>query len=244
MKNSLQTILGELKLKWIAENLNAELVNAARKKTDPEKLLERLLAGELAAKKERAAQTRLRRARIPTLKTLDQFNFGWPEKINHDLVRHLFNLRFLEEKTNIVFIGTVGVGKTHLASALAYKVCQQGRNVIFTSAISMIQNLEGAIRKGALQMEMRKYANAHLLIIDELGYLPINRQGSNIMFQVINERYEKASTIITTNRAYQDWAQFFDDDPTATSALLDRILHHCETVVIEGDSYRMKDKQR
>lgn len=244
MQNALQTILGELKLKWIAENIDTELANAARKKADPEKLLERLFAGELTAKKERAAQTRLRRASIPTLKTLDQFNFGWPGKINADLVRHLFTLRFLKEKSNIIFIGTVGVGKTHLASALAYKVCQQGKNVIFTSAISMIQNLEAAIRKGTLQMEMRKYASAHLLVIDELGYLPINRQGSNLMFQVINERYEKASTIITTNRAYQDWAQFFNDDPTTTSALLDRILHHCETVIIEGESYRMKDRQR
>lgn len=244
MQNPLQTLLDDLKLKWIAENLNAELAAAARKKTAPEKLLERLFAGELAAKRERAAVTRLRRARIPTLKTLDRFDFGWPSEINADLVRHLFTLRFLEEKNNIVFIGTVGTGKTHLASALAYKVCQKGENVIFTSAIGMIQNLEAAIRKGTLKAEMRKYANAHLLVIDELGYLPINRQGSNLMFQVINERYEKASTIITTNRAYQDWAQFFDDDPTATSALLDRILHHCETVIIEGESYRMKDRQK
>lgn len=230
-----------LRLKWIAQNLEDELSAAARKKRTPEQLLDRLLTGENEAKKQRAADNRLKKARIPVIKTLEQFNLTWPKKINKDLVRHLFTLRFLNDATNIVFIGSVGVGKTHLAAAIAYQACQQGNNVLFTTAISMIQSLETAQINGTLKRELRRYITPTLLVIDELGYLPIDRQGADLLFQVISARYEQASTIITTNRAYKDWAPCFNDDPTVTAAVLDRICHHCETLLIEGTSYRMKN---
>jgi DNA replication protein DnaC len=235
-------IANELRLKWIPENLDSELAEAARKKRTPEQLIHRLLHGELEAKKIRSAETRLKKARIPVVKTLDQFTFSWPDEINKDLIRHLFTLRFLENATNVVLIGPTGVGKTHLASALAYEACCQGRNVLFTTAVGMIQALEAAHINGTLKREMRRYTSATCLAVDELGYLPVDRQGADLLFQVISARYERNSTIITTNRAFRDWAPCFNDDATVTAAVLDRICHHCEVILIKGKSYRMKHK--
>jgi DNA replication protein DnaC len=242
MSDTLQKTALDLRLKWIPENLDAELVDAARKKRTAEQLLQRLFTGELEAKKARAAEVRLKKARIPVVKTLDQFNFGWPSDINQDLVRHLCTLKFLDDATNVVFIGSVGVGKSHLAATLAHQACQQGMNVLFTTAVNMVQKLEAAHINGTLRRELRRHVTPSLLVIDELGYLPIDRQGANLLFQVISARYERGSTVITTNRAYKDWGPCFDNDATVTAAVLDRVCHHSETVIIKGPSYRMKDR--
>jgi DNA replication protein DnaC len=241
MTASIKRLTDELSLKWITENLDEELADAARNQRSPEKLIERLLAGELEAKKARSVATRLTKARIPVIKTLDQFNFAWPKKINADLVRHLFRLKFLEDSVNVVLIGGVGMGKTHLASALAYEACQCGKSVLFTSTVNMVQVLEAARIDGSLKRKLRRYTTPNLLVLDELGYLPVDREGANLLFQVIGTRYEHASTIITTNRVYNEWAPCFNDDHTVTAAVLDRVCHHVETVIIEGKSYRQKN---
>jgi DNA replication protein DnaC len=174
------------------------------------------------------------------IKTLDQFDWLWPKKINQTQIKNLFRLKFIEEKSNVVFIGSVGVGKSHIALALGYHACLKGHTVLFISAIDAINNLIAAQRAGRLKQELKKYLRPKLIILDELGYLPIDNNGADLLFQIISARYEQGSIIITTNRVFKEWAQIFNNDSTLTSALLDRLLHHTEAVVIEGKSYRMK----
>ena len=141
-----------------------------------------------------------------------------------------------------MFIGTVGLGKTHIASALGAEACQRGCRVLFTPAVDIINNLAAADGAAAFRKAMKRYTRPELLIIDELGYLPVDRVGAELLFQALGRRYEKASTVITTNRGYKEWAATFANDAALTSAVLDRVVHHCETVRIKGESYRMKDR--
>jgi len=232
----------ELKLAWIRENHEAEIARAARKNSSHQLLLERLLEGERQSRRAKATERRLRAAKLPGMHTLDSFDWAWPTKINADHIRHLAELNFMHSQTNVVFIGTVGLGKTHLASAIGRRACLQGKTVLFESAAAIVNNLTEARSKDMLKTAMRRYEKPQLLIIDELGYLPVDRVGAELLFQVFGNRYEKASTLITTNRPYKDWAQTFANDAVMTSAVLDRIMHHCETAVIEGPSYRMKNR--
>ena len=169
-----------------------------------------------------------------------QFDWSWPKKINQPQVKNLFRLKCIEEKSNIVFIGSVGVGKTHIATALGYQACLKNNTVLFTSAIDAVNNLIAAQHAGQLKQELKKYLKPSLLIMDELGYLPIDKKGADLLFQIISERYERGSIIITTNRVFKQWPEIFNNDSTLTSALLDRLLHHTEAVLIEGESYRMR----
>lgn len=139
-------------------------------------------------------------------------------------------------------MGTVGIGKTHLATALGYAACLEGHSVLFANAINVINELSAAQKSGALKSQLKKYLTPQLLILDELGYLPIDQHGADLLFQVISQRYERGSIALTTNKAYKQWPSIFNNDSTITSAVLDRLLHHAETIVIEGGSYRMKDQ--
>lgn len=237
----LKEALAELQLTWILENHDVELADAARKNRTGEELLLRLLRGEVDARHARAIDRRIREAKIKSARRLDDFDFSWPTEINRDHVRHIFTMGFLREKANVVFIGGVGLGKTHLAAALAREACFRRLPVLFTSAIDIVNNLVEAAARKALSSAIRRYAYPKLLVVDELGYLPLDKVGAEMLFQVFCARYEQASTIITTNRAYRDWSQTFANDLTITSAVLDRINHHCETVIIKGKSYRTKD---
>jgi DNA replication protein DnaC len=143
---------------------------------------------------------------------------------------------------NIIFLGGVGLGKSHLATAIGYEACLNGYSVLFAPAVDVINTLAAAQKEGRLKLELNKYIKPNLLILDELGYLPIDKRGADLLFQVISQRYERGALIITSNRAYKDWPEIFNQDGTLTSAILDRLLHHAETVVIDGKSYRMKDK--
>ena len=242
MSTAINTACNELKLSWIRDNYQEELAEAARKNRPHQLLLERLLNGETEARKARATQRCLRSARLPGIHTLDAFDWAWPGKINADHIRHLAGLSFMKTQTNIVFIGTVGLGKTHLASAIGRIACLRRQKVLFESAAAIVNTLIEAQSKGNLRATMRRYTKPSLLIIDELGYLPVDKIGAELLFQVFGERYEKASTIITTNRPYKEWTKTFANDAVMTSAVLDRIMHHCETVIIEGPSYRMKNR--
>ena len=234
--------LHTLKLTWMEEHLDEELADAARKNRTHQELIERLLVGEVELRRARAVERRIKAARIPASKTLAQFDWAWPKRINRDQVRHLFTLRFVEEKANAVFIGGTGLGKTHLACALAHEACQQNRHVLFAPAVTIINTLAAAQATNTLGRAINRYHAPELLVIDELGYLPVDRTGADLLFQVLGGRYEKGATVITTNRAYKDWAKTFANDTTLTAAVLDRVCHHCETVVVEGRSYRMKDR--
>jgi DNA replication protein DnaC len=204
--------------------------------------LARLVEGEFNQRRQRAIERKVRQARFPVLKTLEQFRWDWPKKINRLQVQNLFRLEFLAQKGNVVFLGNVGTGKTHLACALGYAACLEGYSVLFANAISVINDLTGAQKRGELKGEFKKYLAPELLLLDEIGYLPIDQYGADLLFQVISQRYERGSLIITTNKPFKQWPSIFNNDSTIASAVLDRLLHHAETVVIEGASYRMKDR--
>ena len=239
--NDLIKQLSDLKLPYIRENHETVAQLAARKQWTHVHYLSELITQEDNLRKDRTIQRRVRMARFPVVKTLDQFNWSWPKKINRAQIQNLFRLKFIEDRSNVVFIGGVGLGKTHLASALGYQACLKGQTVMFASAIDAINHLISAQRTERLKQELKKYQKPSLLILDELGYLPIDKNGSDLLFQIISQRYERGSIVITTNRVFKDWPQIFNNDSTLTSALLDRLLHHTEAVVIEGKSYRMKE---
>lgn len=232
-----------LKLNYLAENLIKLIEQADLEKLDKIQFLEMLLQCEETEKLQRAIKRRIDDAKVPVFKTLEKFNFSHPKSIDPEKIRYLFRLDFIESKKNIIFIGGVGLGKTHLASALAIQSCQSSHTVLFTTAVEIINSLNQAQLKGNFVQILKKYLKVELLIIDELGYMPIDKMGCDLIFQVISGRYEKSSTIITTNRVYKDWAYIFNNDAIVTSAILDRVLHHSETVIIEGTSYRMSDRQ-
>ena len=233
--------LHELKLVYIRDNYQSVANLAARKQWGHTQYLGELVAAEADLKKQRAIKRRIQLARFPQIKTLEQFNWSWPKKINRLQVQNLFRLDFIRAKSNVVLLGGVGLGKTHLAIAMGYQACLEGMSVMFATAVDAVNNLIAAQAAGRLKTEMKKYRKPVLLIVDELGYLPIDKTGADMLFQIISSRYEQGSLIITTNRAYKHWPEIFNNDATLTSALLDRLLHHTETVVIEGKSYRMKD---
>ena len=167
---------------------------------------------------------------------------SWPRKINRLQVQNLFRLKFIEDNANVIFLGGVGLGKTHLASALGYAACHKGHSVLFATAVDVINTLAAAQNAGRLKTAFSRYLKPALLILDELGYLPIDKTGADLLFQIISQRYERRSIVVTSNRVFKKWPEIFNNDSTLTCALLDRLLHHAETVLIEGKSYRMKDQ--
>lgn len=240
--NPLEADLRMLGLTFMADHYAQLSAKAARDHIGHQEYLAQLAEGELGLRHDRATARRIRNARFPVVKTLDQFSWSWPKKINRMAIQNLFRLQFMEDKANVIFLGNVGLGKTHLSAALGYTACLAGKSVLFTTAIDAINTLAAAQAANRLKVELKKYLAPSLLILDELGYLPIDKLGADLLFQVISQRYERGSTIITSNRAYKKWPEIFNNDSTLTSALLDRLLHHAETMLIEGPSYRMKDQ--
>lgn len=232
-----------LNLTHIVQHYEALAQEAAREQLGHVDYLARLVAGETALRYERSVERKVRRARLPVIKTLDQFSWAWPAKINRAQVQDLFRLRFIDQKANVVFIGGVGLGKTHLAIALAHTACMSDVSVRFASAVDIVNTLSAAQGAYMLPKALKLYLLPRLLVIDELGYLPMDKRGADLLFQVISARYERGSIIVTTNTAYKQWPRIFNNDATITSAVLDRLLHHCDTVTIQGKSYRMKDKE-
>ena len=242
MNDPLKNTLKKLKLGWMADNCDHELAEAARKERTIHETLARLAAGELEAREKRALQRRLSAARMPMTRTIENFDWDWPKSINREQVRHLFTFNFVREKANVVLIGTVGLGKTHIACALGAQACERGFSVLFASAVDIVNTLAAVRDRADFQKTLRRYTKPDILIVDELGYLPIDRIGAELLFQVLGKRYEQAPTLITTNRIYNEWAVTFANDAALTSAVLDRVVHHCETILIEGESYRMKGR--
>jgi len=240
----LENHLLHLKLPYIRENYESVAATAARKNWTHIHFLSELIKQESGLRKDKMIQRRIHMAKFPVLKTMDHFNWSWPKKINRVQIENLFRLKFIEKKSKVIFIGSVGVGKTHIATALGYQACLKTNTVLFISAIDAVNNLVAAQRAGFLKQELKKYLKPKLLYLDELGYLPIDKIGADLLFQVISQRYEQGSIIITTNRVFQEWPKIFNNDSTLTSALLDRLLHHTEAVVIEGDSYRMREEKK
>ncbi|MBF0155432.1 MAG: ATP-binding protein [Magnetococcales bacterium] len=231
-----------LKVPYMRDHYPNLIKQAARENWSHFQFLERLIDGEVTQRQERAMQRMVQTARFPIIKTYEQFQWSWPTKINRLQVQELFRLAFLKEKANVIFLGGVGLGKTHLAIALGHTACLKGHSVLFTTAIDAINSLTAAQAAGRVRQELNRYLKPSLLILDELGYLPIDKTGADLLFQIFSQRYERGSIILTSNRAYKNWSEIFNHDATLTSAILDRVLHHAETVIIEGNSFRMKER--
>lgn len=231
-----------LRLPFIRENYQSLAHEAARQQWGAQEYLSHLLEGESQQRHDRCIARRIAGARFPVIKTLEGFDWSWPKKINRPLVQNLFRLAFLKDSSSVIFVGGVGLGKSHLALALGHAACMKGHSVLFTTAVEAINALTAAQAQYRLKNELKKFLSPTVLVLDELGYLPIDKVGADLLFQIISGRYEKGSTIITTNRAYKHWPKVFNNDSTITSAVLDRLLHHAQTIVIEGTSYRTKDR--
>src|ERR1700686_3667771 len=234
--------LQRLHLHYIQSHYQALATRAAEQQRSHLDYLEQLVEGEATMRENRSIERRIRNARFPVVKSLDDFQWSWPKKINRPQIQNLFRLAFIATHTNVVLIGNVGLGKTHLSIALGRAACLNGHSVLFPPAVDIINPLAAAQSAGKLKREFQRYLKPAVLIVDEVGYLPIDKHGADFLFQIISQRYERAPMVITTNRAYKHWAQIFNNDSTLTSAILDRVLHHAETVIIEGKSFRMKDE--
>ena len=204
--------------------------------------LSELVSSEAAARADRRVQRRVKDTRFPVRKTLDQFDWNWPTKINRLQVQNLFHLDFVAQHANVVFISAAGLGKSHLMTALGHAACLHGHSVLFTGAIDIVNALSSAQAGGSIKCTLDHYVKPQVLCIDEFGYLPIDKSGADGLFQILSHRYERDTTLITTNPVYSQWAGIFNGDSVQTSALLDRLLHHAETVPIEGRSLRTKDQ--
>ena len=241
-QTQLDVQLQRLHLQYIQSNYQSLARKAAEQQRSYLDYLAQLVEGEFTTREMRSIERRIKNARFPVRKTLDDFQWSWPKKINRLQIQNLFRLDFIATCTNVVMIGNVGLGKTHLSIALGHAACTSGHSVLFTTAVDIINTLAAAQSAGQLKREIRRYVKPAVLIVDELGYLPVDKHGADLLFQIISGRYERAPTVITTNRTYKHWAQIFNNDSTLTSAILDRIMHHVDTIIIEGKSFRMKDE--
>jgi len=238
--SSLHTDLERLKLDYLRENCEVAADKAARVGLSHLEFLADLIAAQRGHLDERATERRLRNARFPFLRTLDTFDWTYPSSINRSQIQNLFHLRFLAEHGNVIYVGETGVGKTHLAIALAHHACVNGHRVLYTTAIDIVNHLAAARQMNCFAKELHRFVRPPVIVIDELGYLPIDQQGADSLFQVISQRYERSSTILTTNRKFKEWPKTFNNDSVLTSALLDRLLHRAEVVLITGPSGRRK----
>ena len=236
--------LATLRLTRIAEVYREVLDEAARKNSSMFEVFSTLIAEEAIARSERTLQRRIRQARLPQRKTLGEYDFTFPKRLPKQKVLRLFDCQFIDEHLCSVLIGPTGTGKTHLLTALGYTACEKSISVRFTRVVDMINVLTTAQINGTLEKALKAYVNPSLLLLDELGYLPIDKRGSDLMFQVVAARYESGSIVLTTNRTFAEWGKIFDVDNTLATAMIDRLMHHGEAILIRGDSYRMKDKQQ
>lgn len=222
----------------VREHYQALAQAAAERQWSHVQYFTELVSGEAAAREDRRVQRCIAQARFPVLKTMEQFDWNWPTRINRLQVQNLLHLEFVAKRTNVVFVSGTGLGKTHLMTALAYAACQRAHSVLFTGAIDIVNTLAAAMTAGCFKRALAAYVKPTLLCIDELGYLPIDKFGADCLFQIVSHRYERGAIALTTNRVYKQWPAIFNNDAMLTSALLDRLLHRAETVVIEGKSYR------
>ncbi|TDC42368.1 AAA family ATPase [Micromonospora sp. KC207] len=203
--------------------------------------LDLVLEEEQAVRDERRFRSALRLSKLPHHKTLDEYDFAFQPDLDPRKIRDLATLAFVQAKANVALLGPPGVGKTHIAVALAVAACRAGFTVYFTSLDDMVRHLTAADAIGRLARKLHTYLRPNILVIDEVGYQPLERAQANLVFQVISKRYEKGSTLLTSNKSFGEWGQVFGDEVLAT-AILDRLLHHCDVVAINGPSYRLKNR--
>jgi DNA replication protein DnaC len=206
-----------------------------------EEFLAACLQREVAARESHGGEGRVRAARFPARKSLEDFDFDHQRSLKREVITHLGTLDFVTAKDNVVFLGPPGTGKTHLSTGLGIRACQAGHRVAFATAAQWVARLTDAHHTGRLQDELTRLGRVPLLIIDEVGYIPFEAEAANLFFQLVSSRYERASLIVTSNKPFGRWGEVFGDD-TVAAAMIDRLVHHAEVIALKGDSYRLKDR--
>lgn len=232
-----------LRLPRVAQTLPTLLEQAAQQDLSYTAFLQQVLATEAAAKQEKHTTMRIQMARFPFQKTLEHFDWKAQPSIDPKVIKELATMRFVADGANVLLLGPPGVGKTHLSVALGMEACRQGLRVSFTTAAALITTLGKALYENRLEERLKLLTQPKLLIIDEIGYIPIDRQGANLFFQLVSRRYERGAILLTSNQSLSAWGEVFGDAVIA-SAILDRLLHHATTVNIKGDSYRLREKRK
>jgi len=236
-------LMQRLGLADMAQSYAALAEQAAQKDLPYCDFLEQILESEAQARQERNVKVRTQLAGFPDIKRLEQFDFKFPASIDEKKIRELASLRFLERHENAMFLGPPGVGKSHLAVALGMEAIRHGFSVYFVTLPDLLEKLVQAQAENRMRRKMAHLRKCRLLILDEIGYRTLDRQATTCLFQLISERYERASMILTSNKSYGEWGAIFQDNVIA-SAILDRLLHHSHTINIKGESYRLKDKRK
>lgn len=239
--NRIRTTAGKLGLPHLAETINEYTRRADEAKMGYLDFLDLVLSEELAVRDDRRFRQGLRLSKLPHHKTLDEYDFSFQPELDPRKVKDLASLSFVDGKANAALLGPPGVGKTHIAVALAVAACRAGYSIYFTSLDDMVRNLKAAESAGRLVNKLGTYLRPSVLVVDEVGYQPLERAEANLVFQVISKRYEKGSIILTSNKTFSEWGQVFGDEVLAT-AILDRLLHHCEVIAINGPSHRLKNR--
>jgi DNA replication protein DnaC len=233
--------LKTLRLREILSIFEKEAENAAKTKLSYLGFLTKLVEAEMLSQTDRSINRKIQIAKFPRISTLEEFDFSFQPSINDSLVRELATLQFIENKENVIFCGPPGVGKSHLSIALGIKACMAKYRVAFYSAQEITNLLHSSLIENSFTEKIEALARIHLLIIDEVGYMPIDKDKANLFFQLVSRRYETGSIILTTNMPFDQWDKVFGDQ-VVSSAILDRLAHHCHIFTINGNSYRMKER--
>ena len=239
-RERIRAMLADLKLPGALEAVDGVLSDADGGGVTTADAIEKLLGAQVTLRNNRRLQAAMRSSRLPVVKTLDEFDFSFQPSIKREQIESLHELGFVERKENVVLLGPPGVGKTHLAISLAIAAAQNGRRVYYGTLAQLITSLEDARAAGNLARRLAVLSHPSLLVVDEIGYLPVTQTGAMLFFQLISRRYEHASTVLTSNKSFEEWGGIMGDEVMA-AALIDRVLHHCHIVNIRGNSYRMRE---
>lgn len=242
MNDSLQGKLKKLHLSGITKTADMRIEQAIKEKLSYQEFLEILINDELMNRTNNGNHKRLQQAKFPQQKTIEEFNFNYQPSINRQTIYQLGSCDFVRKKENIAFIGPPGTGKTHLAISIGIKAVIQGYSVLFITLNDMLEDLYMSRADNSFSQKLKKYTQCDLLIIDELGLKKLNQNSVDDFYEVIAKRYEQRSTVITSNKTFEEWGKILFD-PVLATAILDRFVHHCNFIVINGDSYRMRERE-